>query len=294
MQRVVVTGARGFLGANLAAYLAKEGHKVLSIFRNSENIADQIKEFSPTIVIHFAWDGGNSYKDVNGFQQPRNISYGTDILEITASITPRPAFIGVGSFAEYGHISTPASESQECKPVTLYGLSKLTFKNISEMICRQNDIAWTWIRPCYVYGFYDVQTRLIPTVARKCLANEDITLDSCTTRIDYLHISDFCSAMALIMSTRTRGIVNICSGTAVRVKVIVTMIRTLAKSTSVITYDPARDRISLSTYIVGDPETLKNLGWSPKMSLAEGLASLVAPKVVDSSFDHDGLHSENA
>jgi len=309
MQRILITGGNGFLGSNLTKYFVSEGHEVLVVSRKRENVAhgvrfikhslpgyhdlaDQILAFLPTIIIHCAWDGGNKYSDVNSLHQTYNISYGIELIEIWTHSSHKPRFMGVGSFAEYGRLTKPAVETQECSPTTLYGSSKLCFKDISRMICEQNGIHWTWVRPCYVYGGSDVQTRLIPSIIRKCVANEDIVLDDCTSTIDYVHVDDFCRGVDRIISSGQTGIFNVCSSDEVRVRDLVNTIHTLSSSKSVITFDSSLNRLHLSSYACGNSDKLRSLGWSPLKLLDSGLSELITNEKILNYSDHDGLHSE--
>ena len=76
---IIITGGNGFLGSNIARKLLKENHKVYLFSNNTDNIQDilpqvlfdysdtkslpafrkRIEAFSPDIVIHCGWSGGN-------------------------------------------------------------------------------------------------------------------------------------------------------------------------------------------------------------------------------------------
>jgi nucleoside-diphosphate-sugar epimerase len=208
MNRVLITGGNGFLGSNLTRFFLKKKYKVMVISRNSINLTDildsiefvkhlnpgyiqfedQIKTFLPTVVIHCAWDGSNAYKDLNNLTQINNITQSTELLQLLITLSVKPIFVGVGTFSEYGIINSLVNETIPDSPINLYGLTKSCFKNISNMICEQNNIKWIWVRPCLIYGKYDVSTRLIPTLIRKLRAGENVILDSCNTIVDYLHV----------------------------------------------------------------------------------------------------------
>ena len=133
----------------------------------------------------------------------------------------KPKFIGVGSFAEYGPQNNIITEDTVELPLNLYGLSKLTFKKYSEMICEQYDIKWIWLRPCYVYGPKDVSTRLIPTLINKFLTNQPVKLDKCDTIIDYIYIDDFIRFIYKLSMSDNIGVYNVCSGKEYELKSII-------------------------------------------------------------------------
>lgn len=313
VMKIVVTGGNGFLGSNVTRQLLRDGHTLLVVSRKCNALVDildriqfvrydatyleKVVQFSPDCVLHFSWDGGNSYKDVNNLHQFTNLQMGIDLLELLETLAKKPHFIGVGSFSEYGIITERAKESQCDNPVTMYGLAKSTFKTLSERYCQQHGIPWTWIRPCYVYGPGDVETRLIPSVIEKVLNHEEVRLDSCNVTIDYLHVSDFCVGLSTIIHTQSTGIFNICSGKEYVLKDILSSIEHETKRNGMIVFDESLNRKSLSTYICGDNSKLKGLGWSPSVDLITGINNLIQEKKTElflksNPVDHDGLHGE--
>jgi len=295
--KILITGGNGFLGSNLVEYLLNKEHDLLVISRNYYNIKhlldkieyiqydsvdyftykDKILNFSPDIVIHCAWEGGNNYSDINHSDQIyKNIPLSLSLLEIINTQPVKPKFIGFGSFVEYGVLDNkPAKEDQIENPINFYGLSKNIFKNISKMYCEQNEIKWVWIRPCYTYGPKDVSTRLIPSIISKLFKNELITLNSCDTIIDYLYIDDFCSALYSIIDNNNKGIFNICSGKEYSLKSVIDIIKQNISSQD-ITFDSSLDRKFSSKYVCGSNDKLKNnTKWSPLVSINEGIIKTI-------------------
>ena len=109
---ILVTGAGGFLGSNLCNLLSEE-HKILAVSRKFDNIInnknirfvkydmtqyidlnDKFASFSPDIVIHCAWQGGNSSKDVNEIWQSNNIISSNNLLKLCSKYDVKH-FIGI-------------------------------------------------------------------------------------------------------------------------------------------------------------------------------------------------------
>ena len=317
MNRVLITGGNGFLGSNLARFFLKKGYVVAVVSRSClnindlldsiefiqhttpgyQNLSEQIIKFSPTIVIHCAWDCGNAYKDVNSLIQYQNIPHGIELLEVLTSLPNKPIFVGFGSFSEYGKIVTSAIETDIDNPSTHYGESKSCFKNISQKICEQFGMSWRWIRPCLIYGPGDVPTRLIPSVIQKQILSEEITLDSCNSIVDYLHIEDFCSGVFISIQSLS-GIVNLCSGNEYSVRTIIELIQKETSSESGIKFDSSKDRHLLSNRICGTSTKLRSTGWTATITLVNGLRDLVLREKVKyllkkNPLELDGLHSES-
>jgi nucleoside-diphosphate-sugar epimerase len=172
-----------------------------------------------------------------------------DLISRLISLPKKPKFIGVGSFAEYGNYDFPIREGCEAEPETLYGVSKLAFKNYSELISAQNDMEWSWIRPCYIYGPGDVSTRLIPTTINKCINNQPIQLDACNKFIDYLYIDDFCTYVSHLVTNKSTGVYNLSSGHKCHLQEVIRIIHRLIGNDNPINF-AAKD--SSQKWICGD------------------------------------------
>ena len=296
MCNILITGGNGFLGSHLINLFLKEEYNILVISRNNNNIdhhedkikfikyttesykpyKDSIHDFNPNVVIHCAWDGGNNYNSIDNVNQfYNNIPQCISLLEIINSMSIKPFFIGFGSFAEYGPIYQPINELDNNNPLSYYGLSKKMCKDASQMFCNKNNIEWSWIRPCYIYGPNDVPTRLIPSTINNLLNGKDLLFDECNTIIDYLYIDDFCSAILAIIDKKMTGIINICSGNEYKLKDIILLLQNKINSKSTINFDPNLNKQNVAKYIVGNNEKLKSIGWLPSIELEEGLKHII-------------------
>ena len=278
MKNILITGGNGFLGFNLVKKLLTEGHNIYVFSKNSNNLNSVLKnikftsasnkdfilykkdieDFSPDMVFHFGWSGGNSHKDTNNISQfYDNVSPSIDLINIIGNLPKKPKFIGIGSFAEYGTQENLITEDTVELPSNLYGLSKLTFKKYSELLCDQYKLDWVWIRPCYVYGPGDVSTRLIPTIINKFLNNQVVELDRCDVIIDYIYIDDFINFIYNLVLTNNTGVYNICSGKGYELKYIISQLHSLSNSKSDIIFDNTILKSSTLKYICGDNNKIK-------------------------------------
>ena len=111
---VIVTGGGGFLGSCIVKRLIEENHNVLVFSKNFENIKDytercetinsyidelykyekKISDFTPDIVMHFGWSGGNNNADINESKQFfDNVPHSIKFLESLNKLNKKPKFI---------------------------------------------------------------------------------------------------------------------------------------------------------------------------------------------------------
>ena len=108
---------------------------------------------------------------------------------------------------------------------------------------------------------------------------EEIVLDSCTSIVDYLHVEDFCAGVFSSIQSLS-GIINLCSGKEYSVKSIIKLIQENISSTSIVTFDPTKDRDLLPTHVCGNSDKLKSVSWTPSIDLLDGLHDLILAEKV--------------
>lgn len=294
---VLVTGANGFVGRRLCARLAAMGAHVTALVRRAEassglevprisvgdvtdgeRMRELFIETRPERVYHLA----ARIAPATGLDKLARFVHdnteGTASILAAAVLTRPEKVIVLGSAEEYGKDPpVPIREDIVARPCTPYGLSKLLATSLCQAAWRIERIPVTVLRPFLLYGcgmsprFFIAQL-VEATRAGRCL---DAT-EGLQTR-DFLHVDDAVEGIvaASTCAALDGAIVNLCSGTECSLQEVCTLWERLTGRDNMIRFGALPYRRDEIFRLVGDPSILQDAtGWSPRISLEEGLRSL--------------------
>jgi UDP-glucose 4-epimerase len=296
---VLVTGASGFLGSHITRCLLREGHDVavllrpgasdwrisdcageVTVVRGSLELAGDLRPavcaFEPQAVVHAAWTG-TSPDDRSDALQERNVAYVDRVVSLAVTAGAR-TFVGLGSQAEYGRLDGRIDETKECRPATAYGRAKLAAYEHAADQCRLLGIRCAWLRLFTAYGPADQPGPLIPSVILGLLRHERMSLTEGRQLWDPLYVEDAARAVAAATEqTRCAGVFNLGLGETLSVRSTVERIRDLVDPSAELDFGAKRLNGSESSHLEADTSALSAVtGWSPQMSIAEGLGMTVS------------------
>lgn len=300
IDRILITGATGFVGACLTRRLVSLPGKIHVIVRQSSNLwrikdlTDKInlhyadltdiislskivQKIKPEIIFHLATYGGYH------FQQDANKIFeinltGTKNLLTALSTVGFKAMINTGSSSEYGIKKQPMSEDDLLEPVTEYGVSKAAVTLYCQAVARRNNLPVCTLRLFSPYGFFEEAQRLIPSVILACLSGRDPELSSKKSVRDFVFIEDVIDAYLKMASAcdLTGQIFNIGSGKEYSVEEVVKKIIVLTgKKVSPRWGGVKNPRLEPTTWVADISKTRKFLKWKPVHTLDEGLEKTV-------------------
>lgn len=299
--KIFITGASGFIGSFLFKSLLRKGsYKIALLLREpekawriqedinhadlvikgeletSETYKDSILDFQPDVVVHLAWKGvGNA--DRNSFYQWENVPEMYELMNV-AHDSGAHTFIGLGSQAEYGPLNARISEGSITEPTTIYGASKLAACNYGRILAHSLGMRFGWLRLFSSYGPMDQPGWLLPYLINTFLRSESPNVTSAEQRWDYIYVQDVVDAIiSLIESPKADGVFNLGSGEAHQLRSIIEMARDLVNPSLPINFGAIPYRADQVMHLEADISKLSlATGWSPKVSLEEGLGNAVA------------------
>jgi len=202
----LITGATGFIGVNLAAFLARRGHHVRCLVRPSATTT-ALKETDCEIVSGDVLDESSLAQAVRGVGCVINLAGLTAAFSKEAFLkvnatgaynvaracalqkTP-PVLIQVSSIAAAGPalLGEARLESDDPSPISLYGESKLAGeRRVAEFA---SDVPITVLRPGIVFGPYDRAMLPIYQTIRNVRFHAVPTLRP--PPLSYIYVDDFC------------------------------------------------------------------------------------------------------
>ena len=243
---VVVTGASGYIGGEVALLLRDAGHTVLGIDRRPcpQHLRDTFSQFvqadfdsdeayreliksQPEAVVHCAGTSlvGPSIKYPSDYYH-NNVVKTLRLLNIMMSALPRTRFIFSSSAAVYGEpVMTPCHEVDPREPISPYGESKLMVEMILESYHRAyglDYVAFRYFNACGAdsqgrHGQETGATHIIARVLESIRDSQEFVLNGIdyatpdgTCVRDYVHVEDIARAhvMALDRSVES-GVYNL-------------------------------------------------------------------------------------
>jgi nucleoside-diphosphate-sugar epimerase len=302
MNRVFITGASGFVGANLTRRLLSDGHQLTLLLREDHQtwrlsdivsdcrvvigdvadaalIEETFKHTRPQWVFHLAAYG--AYPTQTGLERMlRTNCLGCSSLLSACAKWGTEAFVQTGSSSEYGYKRTPALESDVLEPNSHYAITKAAATHLCAFLSRSSGTRAATLRLYSAYGPFEEPTRLIPTLLVECLAGRLPLLASPTIARDFVFVDDVVDAIILTAKSSAIApgtVLNVSTGIQSSLAMVVQEARHLLGVTAEPQWNSIKARPWDTDIWVGNSNAIRDtLGWRPKVSLREGLSQMIA------------------
>jgi nucleoside-diphosphate-sugar epimerase len=294
-ERVLVTGASGFIGQHMAALLQARGFEThitargtlpetagitahgVDLLRQDE-AQRLIKDIRPDIIIHTAWYVAHG----RFWTAPEN----TDWLEASTALAAYAAeagtrrFVGLGTCAEYateaGDDAYPWPETRPIAPATPYGEAKATLaRRLSEMAEARARFSFAWARLFHLFGPGENPARLVPSIMLALREGREAQCASGRPVRDFISTQNAAAAIAALATSDITGPVNIGSGAPISIAAMARLIAEIAGRPYLLRLGALPDRPNEAPYMVAHTGRLRReVGFTAPVSLAAELRAL--------------------
>ncbi len=300
--KVLVTGAAGFIGSHLVERLLKEDYEVVGIdcfidyypkelkesnlmeVKNNENfqfipksllevdLAEVLKDVD--YIFHEAAQAGVRHSWGKSFQiyLENNILATQKLLEACKDAKIKK-LIYASSSSVYGDSEDlPMKETDLPKPISPYGVSKLAGEHLCYLYWKNFALPFISLRYFTVYGPRQRPDMAFNKFIRAILQGEKIEIfgDGEQTR-DFTYITDAIDANILAMNSKLEnGIFNIGGGSRVTVNETIEFLEGLTGKKANLEYISKQKGDMKHTY-ADTSQAKEKLGYEPKVTLKEGL-----------------------
>ena len=298
--KILITGANGFVGANLAHRFVRLGLKPRLLVRKKENawrlqsiqkntelfecdLTDEkkldrvIQKIKPAYVLHSAAHGGYSFQ-TDAKRIITSNFLGTFHLLNACMKRGFKRFIHCGSSSEYGFKDKACDEETPLEPNSIYAVSKASATLYCQYVGRSFKTPVITFRLYSVYGPYEEPQRFIPTLIRSVFQKKSPRLVNPDTARDFIHIEDVVDAHLLAMTkTLPCGeIFNLATGKQSTVRDVVRHIMKITGAKFRLNWGSMAARTWDTNAWSGKNDKLrKAFGWQPRHDLKTGLRETV-------------------
>jgi len=306
MANVLVTGGAGFIGSNFVrhALAAHPDWQVTTLdkltyagrLENLEGVLDHPRHtfvrgdvadpvaaaplvVASDIVVHFAAETHVDRSLMSAGEFIMTDVYGTFVLLEAARQAPGlRRFVQISTDEVYGSVPDGSSrETDELRPRNPYSASKAGADRLAYSYWATYGVPVIITRASNNYGPYQFPEKVIPLFITNAIDDVPVPLygDGLNER-DWLHVSDHCQAIDLLLERGTPGeVYNVGGGNAVRnVDLTKRILDCVGKPESLIR--PVADRPGHDRRYALDASKLRALGWAPQVPFEIGLRETVA------------------
>ncbi len=280
MAVALVTGATGFCGRHLVERLRQDSNfEILGTGRSQTPptwlTADEYKtvdllhpkaaenllaDTRPDLILHLAGVADGADSEIYALNYAATLK----VLESARLLRKSPRILLVGSAAEYGEVGPeelPISEEQPCRPLGVYGLSKLAATLAGLHYHARFGLKIVVVRPFNLIGPAIPPTLLMGAIlqrAKQALLSGGppiVKAGNLDAERDFISVTDAVDIyVKLLMGEHWGQVFNVCGGFPVAVHSLVSSLLSHSPSSLQLEIDPAMGRASSIQVSYGSPK----------------------------------------
>ncbi len=293
MQRILVTGATGFIGQTLVPFLAARGDTAVTILSREAYSQPDLCPLPPTLqAIRPQIDV--VYADLRNFRQTVRAmrqAEPTHVIHLAARGATEP-FLGLEAALRHNLYGTlnlvracfektqtvrqlvTARTPGELSGMNVYAASKAAAWNFCQMYGRTQQWPIYAAMIFQAYGPGQTERNLIPAASRAALAGEDFPMSSGRQKRDWIYIDDVCAGLAAMLDAELppATTLDLGSGVLTRVADVVGQVYEMVDGNGRPRPGLLPDRPGETAVQVADAARTKEMiGWGTAVTLPEGL-----------------------
>ncbi len=307
MQKLLITGGAGFIGANFVRYILERypDYRIWNLDKltyagNLENLAglehesrhnfvhgdiadekvvEEILKKGVDAVVHFAAESHVDRSILQSSEFIRTNVVGTLGLMESCRKNRVARFIQISTDEVYGSLG-PSGAFTELSPIapnSPYAASKASADLLVRSYCRTHGFPGIVTRCSNNYGPYQFPEKLIPLLISNALENLPLPLygDGMNIR-DWIYVRDHCAAVDAVLHHGKNGeVYNVGARQEVpNLDIARRILKALGKEESLITFvedRPGHDR----RYAIDSSKLETQLGWRPRIEFDSGLRETI-------------------
>ena len=308
MEKVLVTGAEGFIGSHLTEELVRSGYSVRALVQyNSRNHWGWIEDLPKDILSQIEVETGDLR---DPFLVERVVSGCSRVFHLGALIAIPYSYVAPQEYVSTNvngtlnvlqaalkakvdqviHTSTsevygtaqyvPIDEKHPLQGQSPYSASKIAADKMAESFYLSFGLPVTTIRPFNTYGPRQSARAVIPTIITQAFDQPEIRLGSLSPVRDLTFVKD--TARAFVMASKSPAsigeVINLGQESGVTVGELVEKIQAIMGTRKPVVTDDQRIRPEKSEVmrLIADASKAKKiLNWSPRVGLEQGLSSSI-------------------
>lgn len=300
LNKILITGASGFIGSHLTKKLVQEGFEVGIIKRensdlwrikglldkiatfdvdlkNARRVHKILSGFRPDVIFHLATFYVTEHKaEEVPLMVDANVLGTLNLLEASKDTGVR-LVVNTSSCFVYKQVENKLKENAVLEPLNVYALTKIHGEHACAYYTEKYGLKTITFRLFPPYGPADHERRLIPYAIKSFLSGIGPKMTTGKQRWDFIYVGDIVDAYLRLLSVHElperHEVFNIGTGNAVGVREVVNRIKEIIGSDAEPAWGAIPHRNSEVWFTCADTSKSKNfLRWKPKTSaLDEGL-----------------------
>ncbi len=292
----MLTGASGFIGANLCRRLVEAGEDTHILLRDTsrcwriQDILDKVtvhrvdirdadatrqvvETVRPDVIYHLATHGAYHYQDECETILLVNV-FGLWNLLNACNDVGYELFVNTGSSSEYGAKRFAMRETDVLDPNSFYAVAKSAQSLLCQHCARTAKLPLVSLRLFSVYGPYEEPGRLIPNMMMAALEGRRLDMVSAATARDFIHVDDVVDLYLMVDELKKLNgeIMNVGTGVQSTLERVVENLGEISGADLDVHWGAMQPRMWDSDVWVADCSKVRRLvGFAPRIGLRDGL-----------------------